>query len=152
MKPISLLAATLAASVSVANAVDLNKDALKSMQQEGLKIVEESQEGRNYKTGNGLCLDFAGAALLVKPCNNNATQKWHFDDNGRLVTSDKRCVAGAAQLQQCGTLDGQKWKLDAQKRLANGFNKCLQVQANPPTAGAKVVAAICNNGANQVWK
>lgn len=152
MKPIYLLAATLVSIVPLANAVDLNKDALKAMQQEGHKIVEESKGGRNYKTGNGLCMDFAGAVMLVKQCNNKPTQKWSFDGEGRLVASDKRCVAGAAQMQQCGSGNGQKWKLDGKKRLVNANNKCLQVQGNPAKAGAKVVVANCSNGANQVWK
>lgn len=152
MKPISLLAVTLVAIAPLVNAVDLNRDALKSMQQEGHKIVEESQGGRNYKTGNGLCMDFAGVVMLVKKCNNKATQKWRFDDQGRLLASDKRCVSGTAQLQKCGTGNGQKWKLDGQKRLVNGSKKCLQVQGNPAKAGAKVAAAKCTKGANQVWK
>ena len=152
MKPVSVLAVILLAGGSIANAVDLNKDALKSMQQEGHKIVEESQAGRVYKTSNGLCLDRAGVALLVKKCNGKATQKWRFDDKSRLVASDKRCVAGTAQLQKCGTGSGQKWKLDGKKRLANAAKKCLQVPGSPIKAGAKVVVAACTGATGQKWK
>lgn len=152
MKPVYVVAAILAVSTPFANAVDFNKDAMKSMQDEGHKILEDSKGARTYKTSNGLCLDFAGAALLVKKCNAKAnSQKWLMDGQSRLVANDKRCVAGA-QLKKCGSGQNQKWQLDNSKRLANGAKKCLQVPGNPPKAGAKLVASGCSKAANQVWK
>lgn len=152
MKPVSLLAAILLAGAPLVHAVELNKDALKAMQEEGHKIVEEAQGGRVYRTNNGLCLDIAGAGLVVRQCNDAAaTQKWRTDDKKHLVASDKRCVAGAAQLQKCGAVAEQQYQMDAQKRLVNGLKKCLQVQGSPIVPGAKVVAAPCSGAVNQVW-
>lgn len=146
------LVAIFVAAAPLAAAVELNTDALKSMQEEGMKIVEESEGGRPYKIGQGLCLDYAGAVMLVKKCDNSATQKWRFDDKGRLAASDGRCVAGNAQLQKCGGGSGQQWQLDNRKRLANGDNQCLEVQGSNVAAGAKVHTTACSKSANQVWK
>ena len=133
--------------------VDLNKDALKSMQQEGHKIVEESQGGRSFKSNTGHCLDIAGKALLIKACGNNVgSQKWRFDDKGRLVAHDKRCVGGNGHLQSCNNSKEQKWKLDGKKRLANAAGKCLQPQGNPPKAGSKIASAGCSGAGRQAWK
>lgn len=145
--------ATLCLVAASAHGVTLNKDALKSMQEEGHKIVEESQGGRAFKSSTGQCLDIAGKALLIKQCASKAAgQKWRFDDKGRLVAHDKRCVGGNAQLQSCNNSKEQKWKLDGKKRLANGAGKCLQPQGNPPKAGSKIVSAACSGAARQVWK
>ena len=139
------------AGASGANAVDFNKDALKSMQEEGHKIVEEA-EGRTYKTANGLCLDVDGASLVVAACDpKSKSQVWRIDGQGRLVAHDGRCVA-SDKLQKCGSGNAQKWKVDDKKRLANAAKQCLQPQGNPPKAGAKVSAAGCSKAANQVWK
>ncbi len=136
-----------------AQAVTLNTDALKSMQEEGHKIVAESQNARSFKSHSGQCLDMAGKVLVLKNCSGKASgQKWHFDDQGRLAAHDGRCVGGNAQLQNCGGAAAQKWKLDGQGRLANGANKCLQPQGNNPKAGTKVVAGACGGSPHQQWK
>lgn len=147
-----LLAALVPALVPVAQAVELNTEALKTMQKEGHKIVEESEKGRSYKTGKNFCLTAAGNGLVLRECNDQAkTQKWKLDDQSRLVAHDGRCVAGP-QLAKCGAGVAQKWKHDGKKRLSNQGKKCLQVQGNTPKAGAKVIAAACGNAAGQIWK
>jgi len=152
MKQVILLAAILTACVSAAQAVDLNKDAMKTMQQEGHKIVAESQGGIAYKTANGLCLDTAGSGLVVKKCNANAkSQKWRLDGQNRLIAQNGNCVDGS-QLKKCGKPASQKWKHDGKKRLANNAKQCLQTQTNPPKAGSKVIAAACNKTPKQIWK
>jgi hypothetical protein len=153
MKQIFLLAALAVLLNQGAQAVELNKDAMKTMQQEGHRIVEESKGSRAYKAGNNLCLDTGGGGLLVRKCSDGAkTQKWTMDNQKRLVAHDGRCVAGA-QLAKCGAGKGQKWKHDDKKRLFNQNKQCLQVQGNPPKAGAKVTVAACGNEvAGQTWK
>jgi hypothetical protein len=152
MKRAFLLAGLLLASITAVQAVDLNTDALKSMQKEGHKIVADSQGGKTYKTANGLCLDIAGGGLVVRKCNAKANkQKWQFDDQKRLVAHNGKCVDGA-HLKKCVAAPSQKWKLDGKKRLANKSKQCLQTEGNPPKAGAKVVAAACGKAPNQVWK
>ena len=152
MKQVSLVTAIFLLAASPAGAVEFNKDALKTIQEEGHKIAAEALGARTFKTSNGLCLDYAGRALLVKKCKSTgSTQGWYFDEQGRLVASDGRCVAGA-QLANCGSGKGQKWKLDGNKRLANQNKQCLQVPGNPPKAGAKLKAAACSGAANQVWQ
>lgn len=152
MKQVFPLFALLFTFGPAAFAVDLNKDALKEMQKEGHKIVEESQGGRNYKTANGLCLDIANGALVVKKCNKkSASQMWSMDDKNRLVAHDRKCVNGS-RLQKCGSGKAQKWKLDGKKRLANQAQKCLQVKGNPPKGGAAVTAEKCSGAKNQAWQ
>ncbi len=152
MKQLTGLSVLFLGLSAQAVAVEFNKDALKSMQQEGHKIVAESQGGKQFKTPNGLCLDYAGKVLMVKSCKGSgSSQTWHFDDQGRLVASDGRCVAGA-NLANCGAGNNQKWEFDDQGRIAGSNGKCLQTQGNPAKSGAKVVAAGCSAAANQVWK
>ena len=151
MKQAYFLAALTFVLGSAANAVEFNTDALKSMQEEGHKIVAESKDARAYKASAGHCLDIAGAGLVINKCNAKAkTQMWNFDGQGRLLAHDGRCVAGS-NLQKCGASKTEIWKLDGQKRLANDAKQCLQIQGNPPKPGAKVVAAACNKSPNQVW-
>ena len=152
MKQVFLLAGLLAACISTAQAVDLNKDAMKAMQQEGHKIVADSQGGRAFKTSNGLCLEVAGGGLAVKKCNGKTNnQKWRFDDKKRLVAHNGKCVDGSS-LKKCGGAASQKWKHDGKKRLANNAKQCLQTQGSPAKGGSKVTAAGCNKAAGQVWK
>ena len=77
MKQVFAFTAISALIATGAQAVEFNKDALKSMQEEGHKIVEESQAGRPYKSTGGLCLDIAGNGLVVRNCNaNSKTHTW----------------------------------------------------------------------------
>lgn len=136
-----------------AQAVNLNTDALKSMQEEGHKIVEQAGDGRFFRSNTGQCLDIAGKTLLIKACDDKATsQLWRFDDQGRLAAHDGRCVGDNAQLQACNKSKEQQWKLDGKQRLANGAGQCLQPQGNPPEAGAKIAAVGCSGAGRQVWK
>ena len=152
MKQAFFLAALALLPGLSANAVDLNKDALKAMQQEGHKIVEEAEAGRSFKASGDLCLDTAGAGLVVRQCNKNAaTQNWRFDGQQRLVANTGKCVAGS-KLQNCGSGNVQKWHHDGKKRLANAAKQCLQVQGDAPKAGAKVVAVACSGASSQVWQ
>lgn len=152
MKQLTLLNMAFLGFALPALAVEFNTDALKSMQKEGHKIVAEAQGGKPFKTRNGLCLDYAGKVVMVKKCKSSgSSQTWHFDDKGRLVASDGRCIAGS-NLAKCSGAKGQQWEQDGKGRLAGNNGKCLQTQGNPPKAGAKVVAAGCSGAANQVWK
>jgi hypothetical protein len=153
MKQVFLLTVVTTLFATSAQAVEFNKDAMKAMQEEGLKMVEESQGARAYKAANNFCLDMAGNGLVVRKCNaNSKTQKWILDSQNRLVAHDGRCVAGP-QLGKCGTSKAQKWRYDGKHRLTNENNMCLQVQASPPQAGTKVGVAGCrDNVAAQVWK
>ena len=152
MKQVFLLLTLAVALIPGVQAVELNKEAMKTMQQEGNRLLDEAKGGRAYKAGNNLCLDTAEGKLVVRKCKADAnTQKWTMDSQSRLVAHDGRCVAGA-QLAKCGGAKGQKWKHDGKKRLASQNKQCLQVQGNPPKAGAKVTAAACNKSVGQVWK
>ena len=148
--------------ISGANAVDLNTDALKKMQQEGHKIVEEQGAVRSLRLANGNCLAAAGkpgqagANLVVQKCNANANpQKWTFDGQGRLVSHGGTCVGTAgnsskhgtnAVLQKCAGQPQQTWSLDKQARLAGPNGLCLQA------TGGNVMAAKCGNSASQKWQ
>lgn len=148
MKQTYLLAGLLTLCATGVAAIDLNTDAMKKMQEEGHKILEEGQ--RSFELPNGQCLQAAGNKLVSAKCKDKAdNQQWRLDDNGRLVSKDGTCVSvaggGKAVLQKCGGADAQKWKLDGSKRLVNKLGTCLQAD------GGNVVAAECSNAANQKW-
>jgi hypothetical protein len=152
MKLKYILAGLLVACVSAVNAVELNKDALKSMQEEGHKLLEESAGGRTFKGAGGFCLDVAGAGMVVRSCKaDTKKQLWKLDGQKRLVAHNGQCADGAG-LKKCGSGPTQKWSHDGKKRLANGKKQCLQIQGNKPKAGAKVIISACSGSANQVWK
>ena len=153
MKQTYLLAVLLGLCAAGAAAIELNTDAMKKMQQEGHKILEEGQ--RSFKLPNGQCLQASGGKLASGKCNKKAgNQKWRFDDKGRLVSQDGTCVSVAggdkkpgaqAILQKCSGAKPQKWKVDGAKRLVNGLGTCLQAE------GGAVVTAKCSKSANQKW-
>jgi hypothetical protein len=169
MKPLYLTTAgLLAALLAGGAAAQFNTDALKKMQKEGHKIVEEQQAAEAaqksvdeggaapaaapvraaYRSGANLCLD-SRAGLAVRPCNSQAaTQQWALDADGRLVASDGRCVDGAT-LGTCAASNTQKWVHDGRSRLRNQAQQCLQPRA--ANAGAPVTTAACSGAAAQVW-
>ncbi len=160
MKQTILAAALFGAFATTAQAVDMNTDALKRMQQEGHKIADEAKAGKLIKANNGNCLATQGkpgtngANLVTQKCNNKAKQhRWSFDGQGRLVNDGGLCVevagnkaGGAAQMSNCKGNAQQKWAMDGQKRLKGRNNLCLQVNGN------KVVTADCAGGGNQKWR
>jgi hypothetical protein len=167
MKHAYLIAALVAIYLPGARAVDFNTEALKAMQEEGLKIVEESKNLRAYKLPTGKCLHVAGdvtkpgANLVIHNCNPNlANQKWRFDDQGRLVNQGGKCVGVAGdptkpganvRMQNCVAAKAQRWRQDDKKRLVNGLNKCLHAVGDAKTPGGNVVTTNCNASPNQVW-
>ncbi|MBA6413341.1 ricin-type beta-trefoil lectin domain protein [Parahaliea sp. F7430] len=155
MKPAYMLIALLVATAAPAvNAVSFNKEALKAMQQEGHKIVEQAESKRLYRAGAGLCLDSTGPRAVLKACNDKeAKQNWTSNEQQQLVASDGRCLGianGAAVLQKCSAAKNQQWQHDDKKRLVNNLQQCLQFQGNL-VAGANVIPAQCNDAPRQVW-
>lgn len=162
MKYSYLLAAVLALGAAGASAVELNTEALKKMQKEGLERLEEQQGARTFGLSNGQCLNVAGAPdkagtnVKMAKCNAEAkTQQWRFDDKGRLQSAGGLCltVAGAQQalnnalLKTCQGGKNQQWQLDDAGRLVNGLGQqCLQ-----GTRGNAMTAA-CNQAGNQKWQ
>ncbi|RLQ23290.1 hypothetical protein DWB85_01685 [Seongchinamella sediminis] len=152
MKRIFFVSALALGLIGPAQAVEFNTDALKSMQEEGHKIVAEAQGARSYKASNGECLDFEGNGLVLAKCNaKKNSQQWTMDDKQRLVAHNGRCVGGS-NLQDCNNAKAQKWTHDDKQRLISNARKCLQPQGNPPKPGAKVVAGNCSNSEQLVWK
>lgn len=167
MKHTYLVAALVAVYGPGAGAVDFNTDALKAMQEEGHKIVEESKGLRAFKLPSGMCLHVAGdvnkpgANLVIHNCNPNlANQKWRLDDQGRLVNQGGKCVGVAgdpkkpganALMQNCVVAKVQQWKHDDKKQLVNGFNKCLHAAGDAKTPGGNVVTTNCHASPSQVW-
>jgi len=152
MKPVVIFSAFLLAASPFAGAVDLNKDAMKAMQQQGQNIVDEAADGRQYRAAGGLCLDSKKGALVVNKCSDKAdSQKWKMDDKKRLLAHNKQCVADT-KLAKCGSGKNQKWKLDDKMRLVNETKKCLEVPGKSAKAGTLVVTATCSKAKGQVWK
>lgn len=167
MKPFYLIAAgVLTALLTGGAAAQFNPDALKKMQKEGHKIVEEQQAAEiakptavdkaagaqlarhAYRFGANLCLDARGV-LSVETCDGKAaTQQWALDTGGRLVAHDGRCLAGAS-LVPCTGGAQQKWVHDKRGRLRNQEMQCLHARSG--TAGARVIAAPCSGAPAQVW-
>jgi len=159
-------------------AAQFNTEALKKMQKEGHKIVEEQQatetgkavedskaagnaqaagtakaattpvERRAYRFGANLCLDARGG-LSVETCvAGKASQQWALDAGSRLVAQNGRCLDGAS-LVKCAGGNTQKWMHDKRGRLRNQAKQCLQVRADEP--GAPVTVAPCSGAPTQVW-
>ncbi len=158
MKPRFLIPGLLALCTAGAYAIDLNTDALKKMQEEGHKIVEDEGKFRSFTLPNGQCLQAAGdpskagVNVVVRKCADSANnQKWQLE-SPHLKSHGNLCVAvgGEAQkpgsnvvLKSCGGSKDQKWSLDGQGRLKNGFDHCLQAN------NGNVVTAACSGSAQQ---
>ncbi len=161
MKHAVFLAGLMGLYAAGSTAIELNTEAMKKMQEEGHKIVEQETATRQFKLPNGQCLQAAGAPnkagikLVSRPCNDKAAnQQWQFDNAGRLVSQGGLCVGiggkgeepGAnAVLQGCNKSDGQQWKVDGARRLQNGTGLCLQAQ------GGDAVTAACSGSPGQKW-
>ncbi len=168
MKETYFLAGLLALYLPAAMAVEFNTDALKSMQEEGEKQLQEEKSMRTFRLSTGLCLHAAGepgkpgANLTVDKCDGKSNrQKWRLDDEGRLASQAGTCVgvAGEAKkpgsnavLQNCGSAKAQQWKLDGKGRLVNGLGRCLEASGDGKKAGGNVVSAECKESPTQVWK
>lgn len=168
MKHTLLLTGVLLGYVPASLAVTFNTDALKSMQQEGHKIAEEAAALRAFKLPNNKCLDAAGdlrkagANVEFHDCNADAnSQKWRFDDKGRLVNQGGKCLGVAgdpnkpganALLQDCGGGEAQQWKEAIKQHLVNGVGKCLNAVGNAKTVAGNVVTTTCRDVPNQVWR
>jgi Ricin-type beta-trefoil lectin domain len=161
MKYTTLFAAIFGCWVAGVAAVELNTDAMKKMQEEGNKILEEEQAFAPLVLSNGRCLQGAGAPgtpdvnVVVRECNAKArNQKWQFDAQGRLAGPEGTCVGVAgkgapgdnAVMKACAAGKDQKWARDDKNRLANGQGLCLQVQ------NGNIIAATCNDKNNQRWR
>ena len=167
MKSFNLLTGGLLALLMAGGAAaQFNTDAMKKMQKEGHKILEEQQAAeaakaagdagatgtsparRAYRIGSNFCLD-ARSAISVEVCSSSAaSQQWAFDASRRLVAHDGRCLAGAS-LVTCAEGKAQKWVHDERGRLRNEAQQCLQPRNLK--AGAPVIAAACGMAPTQVW-
>ena len=151
MKPVVIFSTLLLATSPFAGAVDLNKDAMKAMQQQGQNIVDEAQDGRYYRAAGDFCLDSKNGALVVNKCSDKAdSQKWKMDDKKRLLAHNGQCVADT-KLAKCGSDKKQKWKQDDKMRLVNESKQCLEVPGKAKN-GTLVVTAACSKSKGQVWK
>lgn len=152
MKPVVIFSAFLLAASPFAGAVDLNKDAMKAMQQQGQNIVDEAADGRHYRAAGDFCLDSKKGELVVNKCSDKAdSQKWKMDDKSRLLAHNGQCVADT-KLAKCGSGKNQKWKQDDKMRLVNQNKQCLEVPGKSAKAGTLVVTAGCSKSKGQVWK
>lgn len=150
-KTISLLIALAATLAAPAWAAKFNPDAMKSMQEQGLKVSEEAQ-GLAPLKAVGKCLSAqsdnakAGTGVSMAACKDKSAQRWRFDDAGHLVNGGGLCLTVSgdkAQLGDCGGAAG--WSQDGQGRITSG-GKCL-------TAGAKDAdMQACGPGDNQAWQ
>lgn len=172
MKYRTLWVGLLGLWVAGAAAIELNTEAMKKMQEEGHKRLEEHQALRTFKLAGGQCLQAAGnpgkagVKLVSRKCNDKANnQKWQLDNKGRLASYGDTCVglagsdkegnkennkankeaAANAVLQPCDGSKDQKWSLDGANRLRNPQGLCLEAQ------GGSIKAAKCGDSAQQKW-
>ncbi|GAB3282567.1 RICIN domain-containing protein [Parahaliea aestuarii] len=159
MKYRFLIPGLLALCTAGAYAIDLNTDALKKMQEEGHKIVEDEGKFRTFALPNGQCMQAAGdpskagVNVVMRKCEGGANnQKWQINGQHHLQSHGAMCVAVGGQAQKpgsnvvlkaCGGSKDQKWSLDGQGRLKNGFDHCLQAN------NGNVVTATCSNSPQQ---
>jgi len=163
MKISLVLAVALGLATAGANAVKLNPDAMRAMQEEGERKLQQAMQPRAFRLSSGLCLQrggdgnvFAGACAA-----KNAAQKWHFDKHGRVVHNSGTCLAVAGKpgspgsnvvTQGCGKSAHFKWKPQKNGQLVNAGKACLQAVGNINKSGANVNLGGCKAGPAQVWK
>ena len=167
MKRELVLLSALLGGVSAVQAVTFNTDALKQIQDEGLKIADSAKNARAFRLQSGKCLHAqgdltrAGGNVVIVGCNNSANQKWSVDPQGRLVNVGGKCLGLAgppkapgvnAVLQVCSNAPGQKWRIDGASRLVNAAGQCLQAAGDIRANGTNVAAAQCVQAPRQVWK
>jgi hypothetical protein len=158
MKRQLIMVGLLLAVASPMASAQFNTDALKKMQQEGHRLLEEAQEEegpavgapRRYTIGDNLCLT-AAQPLAIRRCRTEPAQRWIMDEAGHLLSADERCLAGA-QLAQCNNSNVHLWQHDDRDRLANKAGQCLQLQGGLPASDSKrVIVARCSEAQAQVW-
>ncbi len=167
MKHAYFVAVLFAAAAPGALAIDLNTDALKTMQQQGDKIIAESKEWRNFELKGGRCmqinggLNAVGANLVIRPCKPDAKNQQFRLDGNKLVGQGDTCVGvdgnpkklgASAVMQKCGDDKAQQWTLDDKGRLANKEDRCLQATGNPSQKQANVISTNCNMSDNQIFQ
>lgn len=161
MKHGYLWAGFLGLWVASTSAVEFNTDALKKMQQEGHKILEDQQGPRVFRLGNGNCLQPAGDAakpgtnVALRKCDDKVkAQQWTWDSNGRLLSQAGTCLSKAGEpnqlqanavLRACTGAKNQQWEQDGEGRLINGVGSCLQAEKG------NAVTRTCNQAPTQKW-
>jgi len=153
-----LLLTLLAILATPAWAAKFNPDAMKTMQDQGLKVADEAAGLAPLKAA-GKCLSpsgdnaKAGSALTVGECKDKSGQRWRFDGAGRLMNGDGLClgldgkpdqIGAKGQLADCAS--APNWKHDEQGRIVSSDGKCLEA------AGKGVQLKECGAGEGQVWR
>ncbi|WP_006786620.1 RICIN domain-containing protein [Thiorhodospira sibirica] len=156
----SALAAMLVLASS-AQAIKFNPDALRSMQEEGLKIANQLHTERPYRLG-GQCLHLEGdlqnfpANVVLQPCNDSAHQRWRFDEHSRFRNQSGACmtvqgenaIAGA-----CGEGDPFIWTLGTNGQMTHkASGQCLSAHGDASKPGTNVGIAACNGNGAQLWQ
>ena len=148
---VCLVAAVVAAAAGPAGA-QFNPEALKKMQKEGHKIVEEAAKKQVWRLPGDLCLD-ARQNLVVQRCTENlASQQWTLDEAGRIVAHNDQCLTGNRLLACADNNRFQTWTHGEGGLLSNGAGRCLHVRGTP-AVGSKVGVAPCTapNVTISVW-
>ncbi len=156
----SALAAMLLLAPS-AQAVKFNPEALRTMQEEGLKIANQLHTERAYRLGEQ-CLHLEGdlqnfpANVVLQPCNDSAHQRWRFDEHSRFRNQSGACMTvqgDNALAGACGEGDQFIWTLGTQGQMTLKSNgQCLTAQGKTVKAGANVGLAGCKGSATQIWQ
>ena len=157
---VTILAA-MAVTFSV-QGVQFNTDAMKELQDKGVKMAEHADELHLLVVGDAAkeadaklnCLNVQGNStkegqgVKVAVCTDDKNQMWRFDDQGRLVTAGDTCIGfkgdpakPGTQLrtEKCAKGDRQVWELRDSGELVNAAGLC--VDASGPVVQMKPCVA-----------
>ncbi|EFG65740.1 RICIN domain-containing protein [Streptomyces sp. SPB074] len=113
-----------------------------------------------YEGFQGHCVQLAGGALKLYPCDGGADQKWQFAKDGTL-RKNGRCLSLVGRstndgthvvMAACDTTNVTQWRYSPGNDIVNvAADKCLDVANASLTPGTPLQIAICSGNAAQKW-
>ncbi len=163
MKTRLVLTISLCLGAAAAQAVKLNPDAMRAMQAEGDKMMQQAMQPRTFRLSTGMCLQRGeDGNVLTAACDaQSPAQIWRIDELGRVVHSGGECLAVAGEpgkpevnvvTMVCGNGPEFLWMPNKAGQLVNSGTACLHAVGDVSQPGANVILGICEVGPAQVWQ
>ncbi|WP_433343718.1 ricin-type beta-trefoil lectin domain protein [Streptomyces sp. CA-253872] len=113
-----------------------------------------------YGDFQGHCVQLAGTALKLYPCDGGADQQWQFAKDGTL-RKNGRCLSLAGRstndgthvvMASCDTTNVTQWRYSPGNDIVNvAADKCLDVANASTDAGSPLQIAWCSGNWAQKW-
>ncbi|MGX1273828.1 ricin-type beta-trefoil lectin domain protein [Streptomyces phaeoluteigriseus] len=133
------------------------------------QLPDAPRETRLRNLAADLCLDIrgearAGAALELADCSDDRSQRWSYEEDGRLrsLAEPRLCVdahadAGVVILEACAEAgdpraDDVRYDLTPQGELLPRWNESLALAPAGADAGADIVVKVRDRSTGQRWR